>query len=702
MMGIVRLAEVTVTFPRSELREVLRRVAAFEWFHPIEGKSVDEELNSLSLRALDLYMKLRDLSASLQITGLPRVIESLVKGCKIERETLTARDLEDMLLRVEREAEELSFPAIEMLKEREELAKEREKLVAIKNYLSLVSSFSFDLREVQGLKRVRLVLSVCPSGYVKEIERSLTGLLVLAYPLTKEESMLFILGVPEDSELIERVLKVFDLKPFKMPSGLPLNPAEAYREVSRRLSEIETRMEELESELERIRVERGRRIAVLRDSAYMLHDAFERLKRHGGSKETGVLSGYIPAEKREEFERLMSNWSCLVRPLDPREVHGELPPTLVRHARPVRPFFNITLNQGPPSYKELDPTPIIALVFPIFYGMMFGDLGHGLILTLGGLLIYKRGRPNLRPWGFMFMLAGIVAMVVGLLLGEFFGLSLVGLFPMASKVRLLELIDEVHGGFNMNTVVLLLKLAVLFGIVHLSLGYILDIVNAARNGETVELIADKIPTLLFYWSFILLGFSIIRVGTLSLGPEMISSFLSNTSPLPILDLVADIPVNLAVMVSVPMLLASMIIMIVGKPVMVMLGKIPKKEGIGMMVFIGLIELLERVSSYLANTISYARISILLMVHSALLMALNFAARTPPLNSPGVSIAVLVIGNLGIIIIEGLIVYVQDLRLHIYEWFTKFYKGTGIMFRKLIPDSYLVKLELGGNLKSSDR
>jgi len=120
-----------------------------------------------------------------------------------------------------------------------------------------------------------------------------------------------------------------------------------------------------------------------------------------------------------------------------------------------------------------------------------------------------------------------------------------------------------------------------------------------------------------------------------------------------------------------------------------------------MAFIGLIEVLEKISSYLANTISYTRISILLMVHSALLMALNSAVEAPPLNTPGVSIAVLFVGNLGIVIIEGLIVYVQDLRLHVYEWFTKFYEGTGIMFRKLIPDSYLVKLKLGGNLKSSD-
>ncbi len=700
-MGIVRLARVTVISPRSELREVLGRVAAFEWFHPVEEKSRDEELNSLSLRALDLYTKLRDLSISLQITDLPRVIESLMKGCKIERETLTARDLEDMLLRIENEARELAFPAIEMLKELEGLEKEHEEAVAVRNYLSLVSSFSIDLREVRGLKRVRLVLSVCPSDYVKEVERSLGNLLVLPYPLTKKTSMLVIVGVPEDSALIDKVLRVFDLKPFEIPSGLPPNPAEAYREASRRVSELEARMNELESELERIRVERGRRIAILRNSAYMLYDAFERLKRHGGLKRVSVLRGYIPAERSEEFERLMSDWLCLVEPLDPREVHGELPPTLVRHPRPVKPFFNITLNQGPPSYKELDPTPIIALVFPIFYGMMFGDLGHGIVLTLGGLLIYKRGRPNIRPWGFMFMLAGIAAMVVGLLLGEFFGLSLAGLFPAASKIRLLELIEEVHGGFNMNTVALLLKLAVLVGMLHLSLGYILDVIKAAKNRETVELITGKIPTLLFYWSFLLLGLSVIRVGTLSLGPEMVSSFLSNTSPLPILNLVVDIPVNLATMVSVPMLLVSVLLMIAGKPVMAMIGRIPKGEGVGIMAFIGLIEVFEKISSYLANTISYTRISILLMVHSALLMALNSAVEAPPLNTPGVSIAVLFIGNLGIIIIEGLIVYVQDLRLHIYEWFTKFYEGTGIMFRKLIPDSYLVKLKLGGNLKSSD-
>lgn len=694
-MGIVRLTKVTLISPRSEVKEVLKRIASFEWYHPLEDESErDEELNSLALRALDLYVKLRDLSLHLQITDLPRVLESLMKGCRVEKERMSARDLEDLLLKVEKETSELALPALKMLKERDELRKGYEEALTIRNSLSFVSSFSFNLKEVYEMRRLKLVLAVCPSRYVKEIERSLSGLLVLSSLVTKKDSLLAIVGMPKDAGLIEKVLSVFNIKPFSILPGLPPNPLEAYKVISSKLSEMNEQIGGLNSSLERIMTEKGRRIAILRTSAYMIYDAFERMKRLGGLKRISVIRGYIPSDRMEEFERLMSPWLCVVEPLDPKELHGELPPTLVKQSKPVSPFFSVTMNQGPPSYRELDPTPIIALIFPIFYGMMFGDFGHGLVLALGGLLINRRGRPNIRPWGFMFMTAGIAAMVMGLLVGEFFGQDLVHLFPAVSSIRLLELVEEVHGGFNMATVTLLLKLAVLVGIFHLSIGYVLDVIKAFRSGEIPELIAKKIPTLLLYWAFILLGLSIVRVGTLSLGPDMTSKFLLNTSPLPILNLMVDVPVSLATMVSAPLILVSVILIIVGEPLMVMLGKVPKKEGLGITIFMGLIEVIEKLSSYLANTISYVRISILLMVHVSLLMVLNFAVSVPPLNAPGVSIAVLIVGNLGIIIIEGLIVYVQDLRLHIYEWFTKFYEGSGIPFRKLIPDSYLVEIKVG--------
>jgi V/A-type H+-transporting ATPase subunit I len=103
--------------------------------------------------------------------------------------------------------------------------------------------------------------------------------------------------------------------------------------------------------------------------------------------------------------------------------------------------------------------------------------------------------------------------------------------------------------------------------------------------------------------------------------------------------------------------------------------------------IGAIEVFERISSYLANTISYVRLAIMLLIHAALLLAVNMLLGIPIY----IVVVPIVIFNILIMAFEVVIVYIQDLRLHIYEFFTKFYQGTGTPFREILPDGVRTKV-----------
>ncbi|MEM4377214.1 MAG: hypothetical protein QXZ15_06915, partial [Candidatus Nitrosocaldaceae archaeon] len=138
--------------------------------------------------------------------------------------------------------------------------------------------------------------------------------------------------------------------------------------------------------------------------------------------------------------------------------------------------------------------------------------------------------------------------------------------------------------------------------------------------------------------------------------------------------------------SVPVLVACMAIMIIGH---MKEEKRLEREGkheagagmIGVIMEVVLIKLTEMLS----NTISYSRIAIMLLVHVILLITVNhgFEGLMEGGNAGG-AIAMIVGGNIGIMMIEGLIVYIQTIRLHLYEWFPKWYHGEGMQFRKILP------------------
>jgi V/A-type H+-transporting ATPase subunit I len=333
---------------------------------------------------------------------------------------------------------------------------------------------------------------------------------------------------------------------------------------------------------------------------------------------------------------------------------------------PAKSFEKITENQGFPGGHEVDPTPLITFVFPVFFGMMFADFGHGLVVTVFSLILRSRKDRNIRAWGNIFLAAGISAMVFGILLGEVFGLDLGQIVPLPAFLPVVT-----HGqgplfyqaNLNYAGVLQILTIALLIGIAHIITGLSLDIYQAVRSGEKFELLVEKIPTLVMYVSGLGFGLAFIQ-----------ANFSFN---------ILGTPLGL---ISTIVVLAVAIEVIVWKGVATIMGRI-HEESVPMAFVGGLIELLVKISEFLSNTISYARLGILLLVHAALLLALNKFFALPVYEA----IVPVVIFNIMIMVLEGLIVYIQDLRLHLYEFFTKFYEGYGTPFRKLLPDRVRTKV-----------
>jgi V/A-type H+-transporting ATPase subunit I len=388
-----------------------------------------------------------------------------------------------------------------------------------------------------------------------------------------------------------------------------------------------------------------------------------------------MISGYIPEKRDSEFKRRFDRWIVHSEPVGEGE-HAEKVPVLYENPSGLRPFELITSQQGIPGIHEVDPTPLVSFIFPVFFGLMFGDFGHGAVLTLFALLIRQRGRGALRQWGNVFLAAGVSAMFFGAVFGEFFGFALHNFIPIPPLLEILERPIGAAPTVNTANIELVMVVSILIGIAHLITGLSLDVYEAVKAGELTEVLVGKVPTLTMYVSGVGYGLAFIGAG-------FGFNVLKTSAPAPLL----GIPNNQLGGVSLGVLAASMVVLFCGRAVAVKLGKL-HGESFGAALANGGLEVFERISQFLSNTISYVRLAIMLLVHAVLLLIVNLYF---PLTNP-VMIVPWVILNCLVISFEAFVVYVQDLRLHIYEFFTKFYRGTGAPFRKIFPDRVRVDIK----------
>jgi len=345
-------------------------------------------------------------------------------------------------------------------------------------------------------------------------------------------------------------------------------------------------------------------------------------------------------------------------------------------------FQPVTLEQGIPGGHEVDPTPLVSLVFPIFFGMMFADVGHGLILSLFMLLVRQRSTGNMRKWANIFLIAGLSATVFGVVFGEFFELSFSSFVGIPAVVEIIHRAAGAPDTFNFlpspfEGVNLVLIVSLLIGVAHLTTALGLDVYQAVKAHNPIELWLERVPVFTMYVSGVGYGLAFIGVG-------YSFNVLASSSPNSLL----GIPNNVLGAISLVVLVPSMLVLFLGKSVAIAAGRLKEGTVLGSLSNGGL-EVFERISQFMSNTISYIRLAVMLLVHAGLLLITNeyFAPWIHPLYTP-----IWIVLNLLIVAFEAMIVYIQDLRLHLYEFFTKFYRGTGKPFTKIFPDKPRVSIE----------
>lgn len=404
----------------------------------------------------------------------------------------------------------------------------------------------------------------------------------------------------------------------------------------------------------------------VQEASLMVFDDLQRVFVYPSDGVTVRLEGFVPARSLEAFRALMGGHIVAAEPVKTQAKDVAYVPTLLVNPRVISVFESLTLERGLPKYGEVDPTPILAFVFPLFFGVMFADVGHGVALLAFGLyLVY---RTAYKSWGELILVLSFSTMLFGLVRGSFFGV------PFTSPLeRVVSLPPAISAGFTLASIPFLLEVAVLIGAVHLASGYAIAFVNQERAGNYLDAFLDRLPTVVLYSFLISFGFAVAGTA-LNFGV-----LFTSQAPTPIFNnlLGLDIPIATTVRVSLPVIVATLTFMVAGHPVREYLSVHTLRtavRGLGD----GLLEAVTKPFEFFLNTISYIRLGVLLITTTLLG---SLVAGVLSYGVVGLVVAALL--NVAVIALEGVIVYIQDMRLQLYEWLSQFYSGTGTPFTPLV-------------------
>jgi V/A-type H+-transporting ATPase subunit I len=676
-MGVARLTKVTVISPRSEYSDVARALAQFEDFHPLEGapQNFDPGVQELTVKAVRLFAQADQAVKDLGLQLMPGQMDIVFRGVKIPKSTYEASTWRELLQKAEAQldpiVDEVRAAKAVMLKAEKEVADTDAMLGA----LQAVAGFSSDLSGMPDLKLLRGVVSIVPDEKVEELRRSVPEAIFLSTPVSKEQTLVMVVMPKAEDARLDKTLKLLDLKPLVIPASLSQNPAEAYRQLTS--AHEAASAAEAKAQTER----QGSSLLALRELCEVARKTLDEARVSGGMQRMAMISGYIPAKKEQLLKEKFGRWIVETEELDPG-AETEHVPVLMENRQGPGLFQPITLEQGIPGGHEVDPTPLVSFVFPIFFGIMFADVGDGLILSLFMLLVRQRSTGNMRKWANMFLVTGISATIFGVIFGEFLELSFSRFVPIPAVIEIIHRAGGSPDTFNFlpspfEGVNLILIISILIGVAHLTTALALDVYQASKARDKFELWLERVPVFTMYVSGVGYGLAFIGVG-------YNFNVLVSSSPNPLL----GVPNDLLGAASLSVLIPSMLVLLAGKSVAIAAGKLKEGSVLGALSNGGL-EVFERISQFMSNTISYIRLAVMLLVHAGLLLITNqyFAPWVNPIY-----IVPWVILNILIVAFEAMIVYIQDLRLHLYEFFTKFYAGKGVPFRKIFPDRVRIKID----------
>ena len=474
---------------------------------------------------------------------------------------------------------------------------------------------------------------------LKTLADSLDGLLTWQQA-SSDRSLRYLLVMCHGS-VKERALSALRDLGFSTVSfrGMTGTAKENDKALAENLAALEKERQEIE---QRIAGLGGKRETLLEasDRAAIALRREEAKSRLVGSDKVFLLEGWLPADRCAEIEKTLKPFTCAIETREPTEDEYPQVPVQLKNSKLTRPLNMVTEMYSLPAYGTLDPNPLMAPFFILFYGIMMADMGYGLLMMIASVIISKKYRPK-GTSGELFSLlglCGISTFIMGALTGGFFGDFLTQLVAIVSPGTVFAL-PKLFDPLDDLTMILIGSMAL--GMVQIVTGMAISLIEKCKRKKFLDAFFEEIT-----WWIVFIGIALLALGK------------------------------------------GAAVLYVGCA-LVLLGPIVQGKGWGKLTGV-FGSLYNHVTGYFGDILSYTRLMALMLAGSVIAQVFNMLAAMP-----GNVIAFIIISMLGNAMNFGLNLlgcYVHDLRLQCLEFFNKFYVDGGKPFRPMTLDTEYVDLQ----------
>ncbi|MDD5474676.1 MAG: V-type ATP synthase subunit I [Candidatus Methanoperedens sp.] len=447
---------------------------------------------------------------------------------------------------------------------------------------------------------------------------------------------------------------------LKVPA-LKGNPPVIFDELTKEISVLKEKHASIKSELDIIKKEYSEFITAADEYLSIETQKAEAPLRFATSPNAFIIDGWIPSRKYDEIEKELQESTGGLAYLTKveEEVEEEEIPIELENPTLAKPFELLINTFATPKYKEIDPSILIFITFPLFYAIMLGDVGYGMLVAALAVVIKNKFKTGgLNALALILFLSAVLSVILGVVYGEFFGFPLFNVEVKGEMEHgLLGIAGPAIAGIHIpvhrfESVQSLLLITLIIGIIHILLGLILGFRNITIEHGLKHAIYEKGS-----WMMILLG-GIAAIARLM--PALMS--------------------KLPVQSNDPVFTGGIVLAVIGVILLI------KGEG-----FISIME----IPTLLSNILSYARILAIGLSSAGIALAVNTLSMKLFIKPDGVLLG----GGIGLALVGVLILFIghlinlllgilgpglHSLRLQYVEFFTKFYEGGGT---KYVPFGY---------------
>jgi V/A-type H+-transporting ATPase subunit I len=557
---------------------------------------------------------------------------------------LSLEELEDFIMPIQKKIKKLERIT-------NKLDVEEERLNNLIKHVYVMRNIDIELQSLKTLSYVTLVFGSLSQERYKRLIENVTEVPVLVLKVNEDQERVwfFTFAKKDYEQKALDILNSVNFNRIELPDRVTEEPKDILSQSKHRLDKIKIIRAQIELEFKKLKHRYQEQLL----KYYKQSLIFNRITDvnnsfYGKSDYFFITTGWISEENEKEFKKLISNKysQVLYSSQEVEDAEEEDPPTIIENPKWIKSFSSLVKLYGLPKYGEIDPSVFFALSYILLFGIMFGDLGQGLVLVLLGFAIYKNKIKFIKNQDISYILIslGSSSMLFGTFYGSLFGME--DLIP-ALVIR------------PMDNIMFWLGFTVMIGIFLLITSMIFNLFNSFKNKDYAEaLFSDSGLSGLILYLFMLSNLAFYGLQNRLLIPVSIT---------------AVIVISLLLLIFFKEPLGNLLI---GK-------KFSIDQKISEYLLESIFELFDTVLGYLSNTLSFLRVGAFTLNHAGLSMAVIILSQMMS-NNAG-SLLILIAGNIVIMVLEGVVVGIQILRLEFFEIFSKFYSGSGREFNPLSID-----------------